>query len=140
MNRKVMKTMIAILVTITVMGVGALLYVLDVFGEQKTSGEPTLDEMIENSYQTSEITGDLKDGSFVRLQFKIVTDSRKAKEEAEKREFQLKNILIKELVKLNEEDFNRSLTDLEQMLATKMNGLMKNGNIVDVYTIDKILQ
>jgi flagellar FliL protein len=139
-NSKVMKLIVSILIVLTVISIGAVFYVLNVSGEQKEDKEPTLDEVIANSYETSQITGDLKDGSFVRLQFKVITDSEKAKIEAEKREFQLKNILIKELVKMDEASFNAGLSELEKMLVTKMNELMKDGKIIDVYTIDKVLQ
>lgn len=105
----------------------------------RAQGDP-IDEMVKYSYETPEITTDLQDGSFVRIQFQIVTDGKKAKEEIAKRDFQLKNILIKELSLLTEEEFTTDLDSLEKTVRVKLNELMTEGEIVDVYTISKILQ
>ena len=54
----------------------------------------------------------------MRVQFQIVTNGKNAKEEISQRDFQLKNILIKELATMTEEDFKSGLTDLEEKLKT----------------------
>ncbi len=132
--------MIATLSILLIAGVAALIVVLNVKDDENNSSAQTLDDMVEYSYQTSEITTDLEDGSFVRIQFQIITDSKKAKEEVGKREFQLKNILIKELAKMEEEDFKSGLGSLEDVIKLKLNEKMSEGKITDVYTISKILQ
>ncbi|MBM7571828.1 flagellar basal body-associated protein FliL [Aquibacillus albus] len=140
MNSKLFKTMLTALILMTISGVVALVVVLNVSGEQQSNKELSLDKMVEYSFTTSEMSTDLKDGSFVRIQFQILTDSKKAKEEMEKREFQLKNLFIKESVQLNEEDFKVGLSGLEEKLKTNMNQLMNDGTITDVYIISKIIQ
>lgn len=141
MSSGLVKTMVTSLIVILLGGVIALVVVLNVSGEDKKNGDAeSIDEIVENSYQTSEITTDLKDGSFVRIQFQIVTDGKKAKEEIAKREFQLKNILIKELSKMNTKDFKSGLGNLEDVVQLKLNEVMSAGKITDVYTISKILQ
>ncbi|MGY0691566.1 flagellar basal body-associated protein FliL [Virgibacillus sp. FSP13] len=137
---KLAKTMIATLSILLIAGVAALIVVLNVKDDKNNSSAQTLDDMVEYSYQTSEITTDLEDGSFVRIQFQIITDSKDAKEEVGKREFQLKNILIKELAKMEEEDFKSGLGSLEDVIKLKLNKKMSEGKITDVYTISKILQ
>nr|WP_155670294.1 flagellar basal body-associated protein FliL [Ornithinibacillus caprae] len=114
--------------------------VLYMVNDKNNDEEQTIDDIIEYSYTTPEITTDLNDGSFVRIQFQIVTDNKKAKEEIEKRDFQVKNILIKELAKLNEEDFKTGLPELESIVMNKLNEVMTEGTIADVYTVQKILQ
>ena len=52
-----------------------------------------IEDLVKYSYETPEITTDLQDGGFVRIQFQIVTDGKKAKSEIASRDFQLKNIL-----------------------------------------------
>lgn len=99
-----------------------------------------LDDLVKYSYQTPEITTDLKDGSFVRIQFQVETDGKKAFKEISKREFQLKNVLIKELAQLNEEKFTTKLTELEEIVKDELNELMTEGEILNVYTTSKILQ
>ncbi|WP_077621957.1 flagellar basal body-associated protein FliL [Sediminibacillus massiliensis] len=140
MTSKLMKTLVVFLVLLLVAAIAALVIILKVSGKEEASGEPTLDEVVENSFQTSEINTDLEDGSFVRIQFQVVTDSHDAKEEIEKREFQLQNILIKELASMNREDFKSGLSQLETAMKNKLNEVMLEGKVTDVYTINKVLQ
>lgn len=139
MNQKVFKTMLAILIVITVIGVVALVMVMTISGKEQGDG-PTIDEIVESSFETEEITTDLKDDRFVRIQFRIVTNNKDAKEELQKRDFQLKNILIKELSSMNQEEFKSGVDNLENMLKTRLNELMVEGKVTDVYTIKKVLQ
>lgn len=135
---KLMKTMVTLLVFLLLGGTVALVIVLNTQGEK--SEARSIDKIIEQSYETPEITTDLKDGSFVRIQFQILTDSKDAKNEISKRDFQLKNILIKELARMDEEDFKSGLTKLEEVVQEKLNEVMTQGEVTKVYTINKILQ
>jgi flagellar FliL protein len=137
---KPIKAMIIFLVILLIVAIAALVVVLNSSGENVQGKELTIDEVVEYSYESPEITTDLEDGSFVRIQFQILTDSKEAKEEVTKREFQLKNIIIKELAVMNEENFKSGLGNLEDILRTKLNEVMKDGSITAVYTINKILQ
>ncbi|WP_010649297.1 flagellar basal body-associated protein FliL [Oceanobacillus massiliensis] len=137
---KLVKTMITSLVVLLIGAVAALVVVLNIAGENKEGEARSIDDIVEYSYETPEITTDLADGAFVRIQFQIVTDGKEAKEEISKRDFQLKNILIKELATKSEEDFKAGLGELEQVVKNKLNELMTEGQITEVYTINKILQ
>ncbi|MFC4023143.1 flagellar basal body-associated protein FliL [Oceanobacillus longus] len=137
---RLVKTMITSLVILLIGAIAALVVVLNVTGQSEESEAQTIDDIVEYSYESPEITTDLEDGTFVRIQFQIVTDGKKAKEEISKRDFQLKNILIKELATKTEEDFKSGLAELEQVVLTKLNELMTEGQITEVYTINKILQ
>ncbi|MCD5322691.1 MULTISPECIES: flagellar basal body-associated protein FliL [Pontibacillus] len=138
MNPKILKAMVISLVVITVGGVVALILILN--SSSQASGEPTIDELRDYSIETDEITTDLKDDRFVRIQFRIVTESKDAKEELEKRDFQLKNILIKELSPMDEKEFKTGVENLEAMIKTRLNELMTEGKVTEVYTIKKVLQ
>src|SRR5699024_2150834 len=92
--------------------------------EVEGNDQQTIDEMNDLSYETPEITTDLKDDRFVRIQFLIVTDSKGALKEIEKREFQIKNILIKEISLMSEEDFSTGLSELEKTLMDRLNDVM----------------
>lgn len=130
---KLLKTMVTSFVIIIVVGVVAFLIV------DNAKSNP-IDDLVNYSYETPEITTDIQDGAFVRIQFQIVTDGKKAKNEISKRDFQLQNILIKELAHLTKKDFTTDLSDLEKKVKKKLNELMTDGNITDVYTVKKILQ
>lgn len=136
---KLMKTMVTSLTIVIIGGAIALVVILNTDDEQHVVAQ-SVDEIVKYSYETPEITTDLEDGNFVRIQFQIVTNGKKAREEISKRDFQLKNILIKELATMDEEVFKTGLDDLEDSLTDQLNELMTTGNVIDVYTIHKILQ
>ncbi|WP_182199163.1 flagellar basal body-associated FliL family protein [Paraliobacillus salinarum] len=138
MNPKLFKMMIVSLIVITIAGVGAIAYI--VVNSNESSEELSIEKMVEYSHTTEEMNTDLKDGSFVQIQFQLITDSKKAKEEVINRQFQLKNIFIKESVDLTEKDFQEGLSALETKLKDQMNELMDDGQIIDVYIISKIIQ
>lgn len=134
------KTLITSLTILLVAGIVALVVVLN-FNKGSTSGEGrSIDEMNELSYETPEVTTDLQDGRFVRIQFQLITDGKAGLKEVEKREFQIKNIIIKELAEMTEEDVKTGLSVLESNLQNNLNEVMTEGSITDVYTISKILQ
>lgn len=137
---KLMKTMVTSLSILLLGGAIVLVVILNMDDEDNPDGIQTVDEIVKYSYETPEITTDLDDGSFVRIQFQIVTDGKKARDEISKRDFQLKNILIKELATMDEEVFKSGLDELEVNLVDQLNELMTSGDVTEVYTINKILQ
>jgi len=136
---KLVKIMLSSLAILLIAALALLIVVLNVEGNDE-DGELTIDEVVEYSYQTPEVTTDLADGSFVQVQFQILTDSEDAKEEIGKRDFQLVNILIKELAVMNEDEFKEDLDSLEATVKERLNEVMIEGSVTDVYTINKILQ
>src|SRR5699024_947866 len=138
--KSLMKTMLISLAVFAAAGGIALLAILN-FKGKSTEGEGlSNDEINAYSYETPEVTTDLEDGKYVRIQFRVVTDGKAPLKEVEKREFQIKNILIKELALMTEEDFKAGLSDLESTMENKLNEVMTEGSITDVYTVSKILQ
>lgn len=140
MSRALSTFLISFSALIVLGAVGLGIYFFVGKDESADDGEQSIDDMNEYSYETSEITTDLKDGKFVRIQFQIIADNKKAAKELEKRNFQIENILIKELSLMNEEDFTSGLTEVEEKLQENINEVMNDGEITDVYTIKKILQ
>lgn len=91
------------------------------------------------SVTTDEITTDLKDDHFVRIQFQLVTDSEDATSELENKLFQAHNILIKELaIKTSEEIKN--MNAIENEVKEQLNMIMTQGQIIDVHIINKVIQ
>ncbi|GGF10982.1 flagellar protein FliL [Halobacillus andaensis] len=139
MKNKVFKTMLVVLGSITVIGVVALVLVLNL-SETEADGERSIDDIREASLITEDITTDIQGGDFVRISFRVVTDGEDALRELEKRDFQMQNILIKELATMEEEDFTSNLDSLEEEVRLKLNELMNEGQVTEVYTVDKVLQ
>ena len=139
-KNRVFKTMVIILSTLTLLGAATLIIVMNLNGTDEVSGKRSIDEMRESSMLTEDITTDLKNGDFVRIRFRVVTDSKKSLEELQKRDFQMQNILIKELAVMDSESFQSGLGNLEDQLKAKLNEVMSQGTVTDVYTVDKVLQ
>jgi flagellar protein FliL len=139
MNAKLIIIILSIVIILGAGGYAAWSFFISPTSETEAK-EPSATELAEHSVTTDEITTNLKDGSIVRLQFQLITDGEEAKEEVAARQFQLKNIVIKELTSMNKEDIESGLTELEEVLKKKMNEEMQEGKIDDVYTINKVLQ
>ncbi|MGP7817497.1 flagellar basal body-associated protein FliL [Niallia sp. 01092] len=140
-NNKVVMIMLVLLLAIAIVGTGAFIYLTKFAGDQKKK-EPTIDEVIEASVDVPEITTNLASDNFIKISFKIQTDSKKAKEELEKRNFQVQNIIIQELSEKTNDQLKgkKGQIDLENDLKDKINGLMQEGKIVQVYITNSLLQ
>lgn len=95
-NNKLLKIMFILLVAITLAGAAAVVAVLKFTGD-KEHKEPTIDEVLAVSVDVKDIVTNLASDDFIRISFKMQTDSKDAKEELEKRDFQVRNIIIQEL-------------------------------------------
>ncbi|MDY0405877.1 flagellar basal body-associated protein FliL [Virgibacillus sp. 179-BFC.A HS] len=135
-------TKILLVTMVSVLLIGIIVFIVLYLTDNKTDkgSAQSIDEMVEYSYQTPEITTDLADGSFVRIQFQVITDGKAANKEIAKREFQIKNIIIKEMATMSKKKFKTGLGEMEASLKTRLNEVMKDGKVTNVYTISKILQ
>lgn len=138
MNAKLFKILLISLIIIAIVGLGAIIFIL--LNDDDPDREPTIDEQIAYSFTTEEINIDLKGNSFARIQFNIITNSSDATEEIEKRQFQFKNLLIKESVDVTASELQSDLEEFEMNLKNKMNELMTEGEITDIYIVSKIVQ
>lgn len=139
MNR-LLKVMIISLSVLLLVAATAIVVIFVFMKDKPDDGNIPIEKMNELSYDTPEITTDLQNGKFVRIQFKIIVDNKAALTEIEQREFQMKNFLIKEISVMEVEDFKVGLTALENNLKDELNKLMEKGEIIEVLTINKILQ
>lgn len=140
-NNKLVMTMFILLVIITLVGAVAIMMLLNTNNQSKDS-EPTIDEVLEMSVDIKEITTNLASNDFIRISFKIQTDSKDAKEELEKRDFQVNNIIILELSGLEVEEIQgkEGQLKLEETLKTKINEILQEGKVQKVYITQFLLQ
>ena len=136
-----LKIMLIVMGVITLVSVVALVVVMKFMGNDEPKG-PSVDEIVASSFDVPEMMTNLMDGSFIKIAFKIQTDSEKAKEEAEKRDFQIKSIIIEELSEMTEEQFKgkQGKLLLEKKLRERINGLMQEGKVEKIYITSFILQ
>jgi flagellar protein FliL len=143
-NSKLIITMLIILITITLIALVAFFVVLNKNGSAKdaVTEPPSIDEIIEASVDIEEVTTNLLDGDFIKIKFKIQTDSKKAKEELEKRDFQVRNIIIQEVSEVSADDFKgrEGILKLESLIKENVNKLMQKGKVERVYTTSFVIQ
>ena len=141
-SNKLLLIILIILVTITL--VGGVLYVFysQLNKEGNGNSEPTIDEILVASIDVPEITTNLADKRYVKIQFKIQTNSEDAGEELAKRDFQVKNLIIQELSEMTQEDLKgkQGKLGLQQTLKSQINELMQDGEIQQVYITSYIIQ
>jgi flagellar protein FliL len=141
LKNKFLTIMLILLVTITLVGVIALVVILK-FSDGEETKEPSIEEVIEASVDIPEITTNLLSNDFIRISFKIQTDSKKAKQELDKRDFQVNNIIIEELSEMKAEDLQgkKGKELIEGKVKEKVNSLMQEGKVEKVYITSMMIQ
>ncbi|RBP06809.1 flagellar basal body-associated protein FliL [Rossellomorea aquimaris] len=141
MKNKALTIMMILLVTITLVGVIALVVILKFSGDEEAK-EPSIEEVIENSVDIPETTTNLMSNDFIRISFKFQTDSKIAKSELEKRDFQVNNIIIEELSELKAEELQgkKGKEMIETKVKDKVNSLMQEGMVEKVYITSMMIQ
>lgn len=139
-NNKLLTIMLIILVSITLIGVIALVTVNQL--NKGSAKEPTIDEILEASVDVPELTTNLAGTNFVKISLKIQTDSKKAGKEIGKRDFQVKSIVIEEMSEMTKDalEGKKGKKMLEKTLKTRFNGLMQDGKVQEVYITSYIIQ
>lgn len=140
MKKTVRLLLIFMSVVIIALAVG--LYYFFMKGTEAAGGKPTADEIVENSVEIPEITTNLLNGDYIGISFTIQTDGKKAKEELEKRNFQVENVIIKKLSGLEAKDLEgtEGKVKLEKDLKESLSEFMEEGKIIQVYITSTIIQ
>ncbi len=142
MKNKVLTIMLIMMVAITLVGVIAVVVVTKVGEPTSAESEPSIDEIVKASVEIPEITTNLAGNDFIKISFTIQTDSKKAKEELEKRNFQVQNIIITELSETKAEQLTgkKGKEALQTKIKEEVNKVMQEGQVVKVYITSSILQ
>ncbi|MFF2176950.1 flagellar basal body-associated protein FliL [Lysinibacillus sp. NPDC058147] len=140
-NNKVLTMIIIVLVAIILIG-GICFALFTQFNKPAKSLEPTIDEIVAASVEIPEITTNLADNKIVRFSLKIQTSSKDAAAELTKRDFQVKNIVLQELSEMEQKDLEgkQGKQVFQKSLKTKINELMQEGEVQEVYFTSFITQ
>lgn len=141
-KNKLVNIMMIILIALTLIGALALVLYTQFFQETEPEGDPTIDQVIERSVETEEITTNLLSNHIVRSQFVIQLENDQTKEEFEKRSFQVENIIIQELSDMRDVDFQGSegIQELESRIRNRVNEIMQEGTVIQVYMNQRVIQ
>ncbi|UNT54619.1 flagellar basal body-associated protein FliL [Lysinibacillus capsici] len=140
-NNKMLTMIIILLVAVILIGV-ILFVLLTQFNKPTGAVEPSIDEIVEATVEIPEITTNLADKRVVRLSLKIQTTSKDAAAELTKRVFQVQNIAIQELSEMEQKDLEgkQGKQIFQKSLKTRLNELMQEGEIQEVYFTSFITQ
>ena len=140
-NNKLLTIMLIILLTLTLLGVVAVILITQLNKETTEQSKP-IEEVIEASVDIPEITTNLADGGYAKVALKIETDNKKAAEELTLRAFQVNNIVIQELSEMEEADLQgkQGKVLFEKAIKAQINQLMNEGEVVQVYMTAFIIQ
>lgn len=140
-NNKLLTIMLIILLTITLVGVIAVVLVTQLNKGPETKEEQSIDEIVVSKIEVPEITTNLADGSFVRLQLTVQTTSEESAAELLKREFQVKNIVIQELSEMEEAalEGKQGKISFQNTIKSQVNELMQEGEVKQVYITSYII-
>jgi flagellar FliL protein len=113
----------------------AFLFFADPFNGSTEKKEPSIDDILEVSVNINDITTNLADDRYVKISFTVETDGKEAKKELEKRDFQVRSLIISELADLKSDELQGKdgKEMLEETMKKEMNKLMENGEIQKVY-------
>lgn len=143
MKNKLLLTMLIILVSITLVGVIVFVVINQLSADNDAeAAEPTVEEIVEASVEIPEVTTSIANSNFARVSMTIQTDSAKAGEELSQRDFQVRDIIIDELSEMTRADLEgRAGKDaFEEIIKGRVNELMQEGEIVQVYTTSIVVQ
>jgi len=134
--------MIIIMLSLTLIGSIAVIVTLKYTGQASTEKGPSIDDVIKASVDVTDIKTNLKSNNYISISFKSQMDSKKAAAELQKRDFQVRDIIIKRLSDMSAQDFEgtQGLSTLETDIAKQIDQLMENGHVVKIYTTSKVLQ
>ncbi len=140
-NNKLLSIMLIILVSITLIGVVAVVVVTQL-NKGTAANVQNIDDIIKASVDVDEITTNISGDNYVKISLKIQTTSKSAADELTKRDFQVKSIVIEELSEMSKEDLEgkKGKEMLENTLKTKINEIMQDGEVQQVYITSYIIQ
>ncbi len=142
MKNKVLTIMLIMLIAIALVGVLAIVVINNMNNAGGVNQQPTADELVKASVEIPEITTNLAGNEYIKISFTIQTDSKKAKEELEKRNFQAKNIIITQLSEMKGEELTGKVgkDKLQEAIEKDLNDIMQEGQVEQVYITSLILQ
>lgn len=141
MGKKV-KIITIIIFLLLLAGGSTWFFLFEKEGKAEEVKEPSIDEVVESSVNMDDVTTNLSSENYIKMSFTLQTNSKEAKEELTKREFQVRDLMIKQLSNMKVEQFQgkEEISSLEQMLKEEINSLMQEGKVVKIYTTSKIIQ
>jgi flagellar FliL protein len=146
MNKsRLLNLSIILLIAVTLLAIVTFfLYKFVLIPEPSSAGSqaPSIEELEKLSVATGDITTNLKDDRYAVMNFTIITDNKKAKQEVEAGMFLVKREIIGILSSLSVEDLTgeEGVVALEARIITRLNSFLQEGEVVKVVTTNRLFQ
>ena len=143
MKNKIVIIAVILVLSIAIIGAG-------VFSMMKFMGggkeivvvtEPPIEKLVVQSVDVPELMTNLKAGSYLKISFKLQTDSEEAAAELTQRLYQFNDIVIKEAAGYTAEDLEtkEQIVQFEEALLTQINGYMQKGKVTKLFITSKLI-
>lgn len=129
---KMMKILLVLLLVLGAAGAGAFFFLgKDAEGSSEKEKQPSAEELAAMSIDTDIITTNLASPNFGIVQFNILLDSEKAKEEAEKRTPEVRAAIISTVAGFTKEELvgQEGIAELEEQLKGKLADIIQTGKV-----------
>lgn len=142
MNKKFLNILLIIISSISVIGITAILVINNYLSNDDKEKKKTIDDVVASTVEVPQITTNLATGNIVQLTMKMEANDKKGKEELEKREFQVRDIVISVLanMKASELEGENGMKLLKERVKNNVNELMQEGKVKEIYITSFILQ
>jgi flagellar protein FliL len=139
---KKMPKLMFIMVFVVVVLLGGYWGYLQISSSFEKDEKQSADDMLATMVETEHITTNLNNDGYIQLRFKIQTNSEEAKDELSKRNFQVSNTALKIASSMTQEQIKSpgGMAEFEKKMIEELNLLMETGNIVKIYTTNKMIQ
>jgi flagellar FliL protein len=139
---KKMPKLMIIMVFVVVVLLGGYWGYLQISSSFEKNEKQSADDMLATIVETEHITTNLSTDGYIQLRFKIQTNSEEAKDELLKRNFQISNTALKIASSMTQEQIKSpvGMAEFEKKMIEELNMLMETGNIVKIYTTNKMIQ
>jgi flagellar FliL protein len=138
-----LNTILIATIVLVVLGGGALYYFQSKDAEAETEKKLSAEELAELSVDTDIITTNLASAdNYAVVQFNILLDSKKAKEDTEKRTAEVRAAVISTVAGFTKDELigKEGISTLEQQLAAKLGEIIAEGKVERVLVTEFKLQ
>ncbi|WP_010630948.1 flagellar basal body-associated FliL family protein [Sporolactobacillus vineae] len=135
---------IFILMIVMIIGTVIAYFLLSGYAQSRADvRNPSIDEINKDlTVSTGEITTNIQGDHFIKVDFNIQVSNKQARDELQKRSFQMKNAVIYVVSDLTAGKIQnqQGIAGLENQIKNRINGFLQSGTVTHVYTTEKIVQ
>jgi Flagellar basal body-associated protein len=136
--------LIFILMIVMIIGTVIAYFMLSGYTQSRSDvRNPSIDEINKDlTVSTGEITTNIQSNHFIKVDFNIQVSNKQARDELQKRSFQVKNAVIYVVSDLTATKIQnqQGIADLENQIKNRINGFLQSGTVTHVYTTEKVVQ